>query len=121
MESQSVPLMPERRRNSRRSINVPGVILWDGLAEPMTITNISIYGAQLEGDAFPQVGTRSTIVAEGLEICATVIWRGPHTCGVLLEHEIEPADFIRDHGVRAIADQVSPPVTITRICYDRLI
>ncbi|MEJ7934857.1 hypothetical protein WG907_11370 [Sphingobium sp. AN558] len=121
MESMSARLMPDRRQDSRHSIDVPGVIMWDGLAEAMTITNISIYGAQLEGHVFPKVGTRSTIIVEGLEICATVIWVGPHKCGVLLEHEIEPADFIRDNAIRILADHVPAPVTVTRISYDRLI
>ncbi len=112
-------LKPELRKERRQSASVPCTVLWDGLYEYATIRDISIYGAQLEGFCFPRIGTRISIIAEGLEICATIIWLGANKCGVLLAREVDPVTFIRRHSIRAITPTEPSPVNITQISFRR--
>ena len=102
---------PDRRQNPRTSIDVPCTVFWSGLYEYAAIRNISIYGAQLEGFAFPPVGTAITIVADRVEICASIIWVNGERCGVLLAHDVDPLSFIRDHAIRPVEQHV-PRMTV---------
>jgi len=112
-------LSNERRQQPRSATDVDCLIWWDGKCEAATIKNISIYGAQLSGSCFPPIGTPMTLVAEGLELCARVIWLGREKCGVLLEQRVDPVTFIRTHAIRPMTSRSAPPVTITRIMPDR--
>lgn len=112
-------LKPEWRKERRQSASISCTVLWDGLYEYATIRDISIYGAQLEGFCFPPVGTRISIIAEGLEICATIIWLGDNKCGVLLAREVDPVAFIRRHSIREISPREPSPVNITQISFRR--
>lgn len=80
----------EKRSDQRHSLDIAAFLYFEGIGEPVLIKNISPYGALLEGRYFPPVGSRVELIAEGLEVGASVIWLGPDRCGVLLNHEIEP-------------------------------
>jgi hypothetical protein len=72
------------------------------LYEFVTIKNISIYGAQWEGFDFSSAGTAVTIGVDEVVICASIIWADGAKCGVLLEHDVDPIAFIRQHSIRPI-------------------
>lgn len=106
---------PERRCSPRESANVPCIVNWSGLYEFATIKNMSIYGAQLEGFEFPPAGTHVTIVVNHVEICASIIWADGEKCGVLLEHDVDPADFIRTHSIRPLGDAAPKVGTVVHM------
>ncbi len=106
---------PERRHPSREPIDIPCTVNWAGLYEFATIKNMSIYGAQLEGFEFPPVGTPVTIVVDQVELCASIIWADGEKCGVLLEHDVDPAVFIRQHSIRPLHHGVPPIGTIRQL------
>jgi hypothetical protein len=106
---------PERRRSPRQPSVVRCVVNWSGLYEFATIKNMSIYGAQLEGFEFPPAGTSVTIVVGSVEICASIIWVNGEKCGVLLEHDVDPVDFIRKHSIRPLGHQAPAPVAIVQV------
>jgi len=105
----------ERRHHPRESANVPCTVNWSGLYEFATIKNISIYGAQLEGFAFPPAGTPVTIVVNQVELCASIIWADGEKCGVLLEHDVDPAAFIVQHSIRPLGHDLPAAATITQL------
>ena len=105
----------ERRHHSRESVDVPCTVNWAGLYEFATIKNMSIYGAQLEGFKFPPVGTQVTIVVDQVELCASIIWPDGHKCGVLLEHDVDPALFIRQHSIRPLGHVILPIGTVSEL------
>ncbi|KAA9012043.1 MULTISPECIES: PilZ domain-containing protein [Sphingobium] len=106
---------PERRHQPREAANVPCTVNWSGLYEFATIKNMSIYGAQLEGFVFPRAGTPVTIVVNQVELCASIIWADGEKCGVLLEHDVDPAAFIREHSIRPLGHDLPPACTITHL------
>ncbi len=106
---------PERRCSTREPANVPCIVNWSGLYEFATIRNMSIYGAQLEGFEFPPTGTAVTIVVDHVEICASIIWADGEKCGVLLEHDVDPAAFIRTHSIRPLGDAAPKVGTVVHM------
>ncbi|MEC3912411.1 PilZ domain-containing protein [Sphingobium sp. CR2-8] len=117
MQNALARIEPERRENPRIASNVPCTIFWAGLYEYATIRNISIYGAQLEGFCFPPVGTAVTILVDDVEFCASIIWADGEKCGVLLEHEVDPAAFIRQHAIRPIVENTRDPAAVTQVLF----
>ncbi|WP_175551302.1 PilZ domain-containing protein [Sphingobium sp. YR657] len=105
----------ERRHSPRESVEIHCTVNWAGLYEFATIKNMSIYGAQLEGFEFPPVGTPVTIVVDQVELCASIIWADGEKCGVLLEHDVDPAVFIRQHSIRPLGHGVKPIGTISQL------
>ncbi|CAM8671206.1 MULTISPECIES: PilZ domain-containing protein [Sphingobium] len=112
MDSISYRARVERRRESRFATEVGGMLHWDGVSQPVTIRNISIYGALVAGTWLPTLGERVTLIADGLEVCGTVIWEGPDRCGLLLSRAVDPLAVIAEARVHA-ADH--PPITLHRI------
>ena len=47
MTNTSIRPQGDRRRESRFVANAPATLLWDGVSSPVTILNISVYGALL--------------------------------------------------------------------------
>ncbi|CAN5156805.1 hypothetical protein BH10PSE13_BH10PSE13_02960 [soil metagenome] len=90
MTYQTPSTMWEKRSDQRHSLDIEAFLYFDGIGEPVLLKNISHYGALLEGRYFPPVGTMVELIADGLEVAASVIWLGPDQCGVLLSHEVEP-------------------------------
>lgn len=112
MDSISYRARAERRRESRFAADVGATLHWDGISQPVTICNISIYGALIAGAWLPPIGERVTLIADGLEVCGTVIWEGPDRCGLLLSRAIDPVAVIAESRVHAV-DQ--PPITLHRV------
>lgn len=90
----------ERRREARYITQIECRLLWEGVNQPVTIRDISHYGALVNGRYLPPVGTRATLIAEGLETTGTIIWLGVDQCGILLSRMIEPLSVIRERPVR---------------------
>jgi hypothetical protein len=107
MDSISYRARLERRRETRFAADIRAMLHWDGISQPVTINNISIYGTLITGSWLPHIGDRVTLITESLEVRATVIWQGPDRCGLLLSHAIDPLAVIAQSRVHAI-DQPSP-------------
>lgn len=116
MDQLSYRARAQQQREHRHSANIDAFLLWDGFNQPVTIRNISIYGALLIGGWFPPVGQRVTLIAEGLEVTGTVIWEGPDRCGLLLSHAVDPVAVIEQSGHPA---DTHATITLQRIGPDR--
>lgn len=116
MESVSYRARTEQRRESRFSADVDAILCWEGVSQPVIIRNISIYGALVVGMWLPSVGQRTTLIAEGLEVCGTVIWEGPDRCGLLLTSEVDPVAIIGRSGGQS---EDRPTITLQRVGPDR--
>lgn len=99
MDSMTYRARAERRRESRYDAEVEATLNWDGISQPVKIRNISIYGALLTGTWLPAVGEWVTLIAQGLEVCGTVIWDGPDRCGLLFSHPVDPVAIIAEAGI----------------------
>lgn len=115
MTSTSNRSQSDRRRESRFVANAPATLLWDGVSSPVTILNISVYGALLGGAHVPPVGARVTLIGDHLEICGTVIWQGDDRCGLLLSRAVDPLAVIDEPSVRT----TEPPITLRRVAPGR--
>ncbi|WP_196221783.1 PilZ domain-containing protein [Sphingobium sp. CAP-1] len=112
MDSVSYRARSDKRRESRYSAEMDATLTWGGISQPVIIRNISIYGALLVGGWLPAVGERATLIADGLEVCGTVIWEGPDRCGLLLSSAIDPIAIIARSGG---AKDERPAITLHRV------
>ncbi|RYM06428.1 PilZ domain-containing protein [Sphingobium cupriresistens] len=115
MERISYRPRTEYRKEPRYAADIKSVLIWEGMREPVTIRNISAYGALLEGFHFPPINTRITLITDKMEVCATVIWRGADRCGLLLTSPIEPLEVLRERPIRTVENTRTPPITLHRI------
>jgi hypothetical protein len=106
----------QQQRETRYSADIDASLLWEGVSQPVTIRNISVYGALLIGGWLPPVGQRVTLIAEGLEVCGTVIWEGPDRCGLLLSRAVDPVAIIAESGM---VKEERPTITLQRVGPDR--
>lgn len=81
------------RVEPRYATNVEAVLFCEGFATPARIMNISMYGALMECRHLPQAGSTVSIITEGKEISATVIWIGADRFGVLFSGSVDPSEF----------------------------
>lgn len=114
MESVQHRRSEDRRKKPRFVADLETVMIWEGTHEPVTILNISAYGALLTGRCFPQINTRVTLVGDGFEIGATVIWIGADRCGVLLSGPVAPLEIIRDRPVPTVDRTQGITITLQR-------
>jgi hypothetical protein len=112
VDSVSYRARADRRRESRYAAGIDATLLWNGISQPVKIRNISIYGALLIGAWLPPIGQRVTLIAQGLEVCGTVIWEGSDRCGLLLSRAVDPIAIIGRAG--ASADD-RPIITLHRV------
>lgn len=77
-------------RETRVEIDLEAVLYHEGIGAPITISNISSYGALLCTRYVPPIGSQITIVTDRHELWATVIWTGEDRCGVLLSQSVDP-------------------------------
>ncbi|WP_420145064.1 PilZ domain-containing protein [Sphingobium sp.] len=99
MDSMSYQARVERRRENRYSAEIEAILSWDGVSQSVTIRNISVYGALLTGIWMPPIGEWVTLIAQGLEVCGTVIWEGPDRCGLLFSRPVDPLAIIAESKV----------------------
>ncbi|MBV2147448.1 PilZ domain-containing protein [Sphingobium sp. AS12] len=105
----------ERRRESRFVANARATLLWDGVTEPITIQNISAYGALVTGFYLSPIGARVTVIADYLEVCGTVIWRGVERCGLLLSRQVDPLAVIAEPSVRTVEAPRQREISLRRL------
>ncbi|HKY82652.1 MAG TPA: PilZ domain-containing protein [Sphingobium sp.] len=77
------------RREARSEVNIPATLVEEGVGTPVTIKNISSYGALLDGRSVPTIGSQVTIITDRHELWATVIWTRDGQCGVLLSQPLD--------------------------------
>jgi hypothetical protein len=94
----------EQRKETRYAIGRNAILFHDGVGEPVIIKNMSCFGAMLLGRSFPPIAGNIEIVADGLDVSATVTWRGDDQRGVLLSHEVDPRAIL----LRPVT--VNPPI-----------
>ena len=116
MDVASYRARAEQRRETRYAADIDASLLWEGVSQPVSIRNISIYGALLIGAWLPAVGQRVTLIAEGLEVCGAVIWKGEDRCGLLLTRPVDPIAIIAE---AAITNDTRPVVTLERVAPGR--
>ena len=63
----------------------------------VAVRDISCNGMLIDGTFLPAPGSRVTIVANGLEVAALVVWKGDDQCGLLLNQPIAPLAVVRDN------------------------
>lgn len=116
MDVASYRACAEQRRETRYAADIDASLLCEGVSQPVSIRNISIYGALLIGAWLPAVGQRVTLIAEGLEVCGAVIWKGGDRCGLLLTRPVDPIAIIAE---AAITNDTRPVVTLERVAPGR--
>jgi hypothetical protein len=88
-------------RNARRAPRFPTkleAILRVGRRRmPITIGDISRTGAMISGRHLPPCGERVALLAEGLEVLATVVWREDESCGLDFHDAVDPLAVVRQN------------------------
>jgi hypothetical protein len=93
-DSAGTPEESDGRRAARANLFLAATIEVGGMTSPVRVRDLSETGAQLEGPAFPQVGTRLILRRKDVEIGATVMWLAPPRCGLVFEGLISVAEWI---------------------------
>ena len=89
-----VPEESDGRRASRSNLFLTAIIDVGGMTSPVRVRDLSETGAQLEGPAFPQVGTTLILRRKDVEIGATVMWLAPPRCGLVFQGLISVPEWI---------------------------
>jgi hypothetical protein len=64
---------------------------------PIVIGDISRTGAMICGAMLPIRGQRVALVAQGLEVNATVVWSGIDSCGLSFHAAVDPLAVVREN------------------------
>jgi hypothetical protein len=64
---------------------------------PIVIGDISRTGALVCGPMLPVRGQRVALVAQGLEVKATVVWSGDQSCGLSFHAAVDPLAVVREN------------------------
>ena len=116
MDHVSYQARVRQQREPRYGADVDASLLWEGVSQPVTIRNISVYGALIIGAWLPAVGQRVTLIAQGLEVCGPGLLEVPDRCGLLRSRAVDPLAIIAESGM--VKDD-RPTITLQRVGTDR--
>lgn len=92
--SNARPLSRDDRQDTRNICIIPGRVLCGHRSEPVTIVNLSNYGAGLLGQALPDEGEQVVLASDHMHVSGFVMWKHGVKCGLLLNEAIDPLDII---------------------------
>lgn len=81
-------LFRERRGDERERVLMTAHLRVDGETERSVLLNISRSGAMMATMSPPPVGGRATLICEGLEAPARVVWNKGHQFGLAFDRPI---------------------------------
>lgn len=89
------PPSGDRRVHMRFPITFRAIANWSRHFAFVQIADIANGGLRLIGDSLPVEGTHVRIGARSLDTDGQVIWRTPHSCGVMLSRPIDALRVVR--------------------------
>lgn len=89
------PPAGDRRRNMRYPIAFRAIVHWSSHFAFVQVADIANGGLRLIGDYLPEEGHHVRIGARQLDEQGQVIWRTPHSCGVMLSQAIDALRVVR--------------------------
>lgn len=111
----------EAPRLPRTNMFIAAVIEFGGCSLPVTIRNLSVDGALVEGPGLPNAGTSVRLVRGSLSAAADVVWGGGQRCGLRLRNPVTVAHWMArpgtvrqvevDLAVRRLKDGHLPPAS----------
>lgn len=88
----------EAVRTPRTNMFIAAVVEWSGATHPVTIRNLSLDGALIEGATMPPVETTVRLVRGALSASGTVAWASERRCGLRLDSGIAVALWMAKPG-----------------------
>lgn len=87
----------DERRAPRFPTKLKAVLRIGQRRLPVIIGDISRTGAMLLGARLPRKGERVALIAQGLEVAATVMWQDEVGCGLNFHAMVDPLAVVRDN------------------------
>jgi hypothetical protein len=91
-------------RDPRTNLFIAAVLEADGASLPVTVRNLSDYGALVEGPALPALGTAVRLLRGSLHAAGTVAWSSGRRCGLRLTDPVPVALWMAKPGNVAQAE-----------------
>ncbi len=96
----SLTSLRDARRAPRFPTKLKAVLHIGRQRLPIVIGDISRTGALILGSGMPPKGQRVALIAQGLEVTGTVMWRDEAGCGVDFHEMVDPLAIVRDNLVQ---------------------
>lgn len=103
----------EGRHQPRTHLFVAATLYADAGSSPVTIRNMSLSGALIEGAVLPDVGDRVRLRRGQLQAAGAIAWRTDRKAGVRLEASVHVPDWM-SRQVNAGQERVDELVSIVR-------
>lgn len=97
------PPSDDRRSHMRYPIAFRAIVHWNAHFAFVQVADIANGGLRLIGDYLPEEGSHVRIGARSLDEEGQVIWRTPHSCGLMLSRTIDALRVVRAncrHGLQ---------------------
>lgn len=102
------PSSGDRRSHMRYPIAFRAIVHWSNHYAFVQVADIANGGLRVIGDFLPGMGSHVRIGARSLDAEGQVIWRTPHSCGLMLSQAVDALRVVRANcrpGIQqAIAD-----------------
>jgi hypothetical protein len=97
VNKQNLASLRDSRNAPRFPTKVEAVLRIGHRRVPIVIGDISRTGAMIYGVRLPPRGERVALLAEGLEVRATIVWSGKDSCGLSFHAAVDPLAVVREN------------------------
>jgi hypothetical protein len=97
MTNQELTSLRDGRRAPRFPTKLKALLRFGHRRVPIVIADISRTGAMVFGAKLPPRGARVMLLAQGLEVVATIIWSDSESCGLNFHGTVDPLAIVRDN------------------------
>ena len=100
MTKPSLTSLRDSRRSPRFPTKLEAVLRIGRRRMPIIIADLSRTGALICGAMLPPRGERVALLAQGLDVTATVVWHREQSCGLSFHAPIDPLAVVRENLVQ---------------------
>lgn len=83
-----------RRSQPRAAVNLPITIATLDGNKRISLLEVSLSGARLEGAALPQVGKNAVLMCGAVEAFGTIVWAAGNRCGMQFDEPIGLSELV---------------------------
>lgn len=85
----------QNRRHRRPNVLMAAALELSGASVPVTLRNLSAYGALVEGDKLPVEGAEILFRRDALAVSAKIAWVRGRRAGLSFNYELPPETLLR--------------------------
>jgi len=99
----------QNRRSQRSNVLLKATLELPGVSLPVVLRNLSQDGALVQGEGFPEPGTRVLFHRQGLSVPSRIAWSHCEHAGLEFEFPLFPGEMLR-HVPSPASRRPPPPI-----------